>query len=46
MVERFAQMDDMLFAVLSNGELIASHLSQIKWSSVLSGSIGVNAIAW
>ena len=46
MVERFAQVDDLLFAVLSNGELIASPLSQINWSSVLSESNGVHAIAW
>jgi photosystem II stability/assembly factor-like uncharacterized protein len=46
MVERFVQVDDQLFAVLSNGELIASPLSQISWSPVLSGSTGVNTIAW
>lgn len=46
MVERFAQVDDQLFAVLSNGELIASPLSQISWKSVLPGSTGVNALTW
>jgi len=46
MVERFTQVDDQLFAVLSNGELIASPLSQISWKSVLPGSTGVNALAW
>jgi photosystem II stability/assembly factor-like uncharacterized protein len=46
MVERFAQVDDQLFAVLSNGELIASPLSKIHWKSLLPGSTGVNAIAW
>lgn len=46
MVERFAQVDDHLFAVLSNGELIASPLSRIYWNSILPGSTGVNALAW
>lgn len=46
MVERFAQVNDHLFATLSNGELIASPLSHINWRSVLPGSTGVNAVAW
>lgn len=33
MVERFAQVDDLLYAVLSNGELIATSLAKITWKS-------------
>ncbi|HSD85084.1 MAG TPA: hypothetical protein VLG46_14545 [Anaerolineae bacterium] len=35
MVERFVQVDDELFAVLSNGELIAAPLATLAWRPVL-----------
>ncbi len=35
MVERFAQAGDDLFAVLSNGELLAAPLSTLEWRRVL-----------
>ncbi len=35
MIERFAQVDDELFAVLSSGELIAALLATLAWRPVL-----------
>jgi hypothetical protein len=45
MVERFAQVDDELFAVLSNGELWSRRLSGSKWDRILSETGHVKAIA-
>jgi photosystem II stability/assembly factor-like uncharacterized protein len=45
MVERFAQVDDQLFAVLSNGELWAKKLSGTKWGRVLPEIAQVKAVA-
>jgi photosystem II stability/assembly factor-like uncharacterized protein len=45
MVERFAQVDDELFAVLSNGELWSRKLSGSKWDRILSETGHVKAIA-
>jgi photosystem II stability/assembly factor-like uncharacterized protein len=44
MVERFTQMGDELFAVLSNGELLASSLPELQWSRILSEIADVNAV--
>jgi photosystem II stability/assembly factor-like uncharacterized protein len=44
MVERFQQVDDELFAVLSNGELIVTQLAALEWVSVLKGVGNVNAV--
>ena len=45
MVERFAQVDDELFAVLSNGELWSRKLSDPNWNRVLSEIDQIKAIA-
>jgi hypothetical protein len=47
MVELFAQAEDELFAVLSNGELIVSRcdLPSWEWRRVLPSNVGVNAAA-
>jgi len=44
MVERFAQIDNELFAVLSNGELISAPLASLEWKYVLPDVKNVNAI--
>jgi hypothetical protein len=44
MVERFTQVGNQLFAVLSGGDLLASSLPEIKWSRVLPELDGVNAV--
>jgi photosystem II stability/assembly factor-like uncharacterized protein len=44
MVERFYQMGDELFAVLSNGQLINSSLSTLEWKHVVMNISDVNAI--
>jgi hypothetical protein len=44
MVERFTQVEDNLYAILSNGELIATSISEIHWKHVLASSVGVHAI--
>ena len=46
MVERFAEIGDELYAVLSNGALIASRcgVAQLEWHEVLSSDAGVNAV--
>ena len=45
MVERFAQVDDELFAVLSNGELWSQKLSDPNWNRVLPEIDQIKAIA-
>lgn len=44
MVERFFQVDDELFAVLSNGQLLRAPLSTLEWHRILPGIGNVNAI--
>ena len=44
MVERFFQMDDELFAVLSTGQLLSASLSKIEWQRILPDSDDVNAV--
>ena len=45
MVERFAQVDDELFAVLSNGELWSRKLDGPKWNRVMPEIDQIKAIA-
>jgi photosystem II stability/assembly factor-like uncharacterized protein len=45
MVERFVQVGDQLFAVLSSGELWAKPLNQAKWRHLLPEITGVKAVA-
>jgi hypothetical protein len=45
MVERFVQGDQDLFAVLSNGELLAAPLETLAWKRILSDVEGVRALA-
>jgi photosystem II stability/assembly factor-like uncharacterized protein len=45
MVERFAQIDDELLAVLSNGQLLSASLSTLEWKQILPGVIKVSAVA-
>ena len=45
MVERFNQVGDQLYAVLSNGELLACSLDSIAWERILPEVIGVNGLA-
>ena len=45
MVERFAQIDAELFAVLSNGELIAAPIASLEWRYVLRNVKDIRAIA-
>jgi photosystem II stability/assembly factor-like uncharacterized protein len=44
MVERFTQVGDELFAVLSNGALLASPLPELHWSRILAECSDVNAV--
>lgn len=44
MVERFQQVDQELFAVLSNGELIVAAIDSLLWHPVPSGAGRVNAV--
>ncbi len=44
MVERFTQVGDQLFAVLSNGELLAAPLEKPAWSRILPELSDVNAV--
>lgn len=44
MVERFTQIGDELFAVLSNGALIATPLASLEWREILPSDAGVNAV--
>ncbi len=45
MVERFAQVEDELLAVLSNGELLSTSLAQLEWKRILPDVKNVNAAA-
>jgi hypothetical protein len=45
MVERFVQIDNNLFAVLSNGELWLKHLDESSWHRILPEIHQVKAIA-
>lgn len=45
MVERFAQVDDQLFAILSNGHLLTKPLSALEWETILPEISHVNAVA-
>jgi hypothetical protein len=45
MVERFAQVDDEMFAVLSNGELWSQNLDGPNWNRVLPEIDQIKAIA-
>ncbi len=45
MVERFLQMDNELFAVLSTGQLFGTSLSDFEWHRILPDIDHVNAIA-
>ena len=44
MVERFTQLGEELFAVLSNGEVFATSLASLEWRRVLPEIEGVNAV--
>lgn len=44
MVERFTQVGEELFAVLSNGQLHSARFSQLEWGEVLPETGGVNAV--
>ena len=44
MVERFTQIDDELFAVLSNGELLSASLTSLEWKRILPDVKDVNAV--
>jgi photosystem II stability/assembly factor-like uncharacterized protein len=44
MVERFKQAGEMLFAVLSNGEVFETPLDTLVWTQVLPAIEGVNAL--
>ena len=44
MVERFEQVGDELFAVLSNGELLVAPLASLQWKRVLTELDGVHAV--
>jgi hypothetical protein len=45
MVERFVQVGDHLFAILSNGELILKPLKEVRWQRVLPEIARIKAIA-
>jgi photosystem II stability/assembly factor-like uncharacterized protein len=44
MVERFYQVGDELFAILSNGQLFRTSLASLDWNRILPNITGVNAI--
>ena len=44
MVERFEQVGNELFAVLSNGELLVTHLAPLQWKRVLAELDDVHAV--
>lgn len=44
MVERFIQVGDQLFAVLSNGHLVAAPLATLQWQPILRQVEGINCI--
>jgi hypothetical protein len=45
MVDRFLQVGEELFAVLSNGELLATHLDLLEWHAILPAVQGVKTLA-
>ena len=45
MIERLAQLYDELWAVLSNGELLAAPLETLHWRQILSDVKSINAVA-
>lgn len=44
MVERFVQIGDELFAVLSNGELLTAPLESLQWQPILADVKGIAAV--
>jgi photosystem II stability/assembly factor-like uncharacterized protein len=46
MVERFAQVGDELFAVLSNGELLAAPIESLHWQAIMPELKGVAAVGF
>jgi photosystem II stability/assembly factor-like uncharacterized protein len=44
MVERFTQIDDELFAVLSDGRLLAAHIDTLDWRTVAGDIESINAV--
>jgi hypothetical protein len=44
MVERFTQVENRLFAVLSNGHLLMTALPKLEWQHILPHLTGVNAV--
>ena len=44
MVERFEQVGEELFAVLSNGELLVAPLASLQWKRVLTELEDVRAV--
>jgi photosystem II stability/assembly factor-like uncharacterized protein len=45
MVERFTQVEDQLFAVLSNGEVLETQVKMPRWGRILPEISDVNAVA-
>jgi hypothetical protein len=45
MVERFLQVDEVLLAVLSNGQLIAAPIATLEWRRILPDVPGITAVA-
>ena len=45
MIERLAQLYDELWAVLSNGELLAAPLETLHWRQIQSDVKSINAVA-
>jgi hypothetical protein len=46
MVERFEQVGEELFAVLSNGELLVAPLVSLQWKRVLTELDDVHAVTY
>jgi photosystem II stability/assembly factor-like uncharacterized protein len=44
MVERFTQLNDRLFAVLSDGRLYTTETGRIEWQQIVPGIPGINAV--
>jgi photosystem II stability/assembly factor-like uncharacterized protein len=45
MVERFEQVDDDLYAILSNGQLLTASIGVWRWQRVFQDVMGIQAIA-
>jgi hypothetical protein len=45
MVERFHQIGDRLFAVLSNGDLLVSAIGEWQWNQIFSDVPKIRAIS-